>query len=252
MTRRGLSVAILIGTVSFAAAAAAGDVGPPPDEPEAAPYDDQAPPEAPPPSDAPPVAAVPVAPPAAAAAAGADTGFGFLGQITLSDDLQLLATQQSSSSNGFEQKLTQVQIQPAVDFFAMPNLSIGGKLVLGYMSAETTGNPSNSQTELAIFARGGYTFAFSPTTYLWPRIGLGYDHIGGSLTSSASVSINRIPLEIYIPVVFLPASHFFFGIGPLIRTDLSANADSMGTSVDLPKTTTIGLQSTIGGCVRGM
>jgi len=246
---------------SFPSSARAGEPGPPPEAPpqpapQPAPYDDeeeqQLPPGVAPPVQAAPVQVAPVAPPPVAAApAGPDTGFGFLGQITVSDDLMLVATQRSFTQYGQEFKVTQVQLKPAVDFFPIPNLSIGGQLVIGYQSV-SNGNPGGdtSQTELALFGRVGYAFAFSPTTYLWPRVSLGYDHFSGSLSSSVAAGGTGevVPLEIYVPVVFLPAAHFFIGLGPVINTQLRSKQDD----IDQPKITTIGLQSTLGGCFRAM
>jgi|KBSMisStandDraft_5_1062788.scaffolds.fasta_scaffold715237_1 hypothetical protein len=242
-----LSFAILVGTLSSAAAAVAGEPGPPV-EPEAVPYDD----ETQPPGDevpgeaAPAIPTPPVAPPPAPTTPADDAGFGFAGQITISDDLRITATQVSFSFQGQTRKETQIQLRPAVDVFPIANLSLGGQLILGYASFDN-GSTSTSQTELGLLARIGYTFSISSATSIWPRLAFGYDHPTGPTSTAAGATEQNFTVQLYVPIVYQLVPHFFIGGGPIISTQLVAKMNG----VDAPKETTLGLVSTLGGCFRG-
>src|SRR5262245_53030410 len=133
---RGLVVWTL--AMSLARVAAAQEPGPPPDEPppteEAPPVEVTPGPPGPqgqpgPPGAVPPVAGVPAAPQATG------PGLGELGQIAISDDLELSAVRDSFSRTGSPtQSETIVRLEPALDFFVAPNVSIGGQLRIGFDS----------------------------------------------------------------------------------------------------------------------
>jgi hypothetical protein len=93
--------------------------------------------------------------------------------------------------------------------------------------------------------RVGYVVAFSPATYLWPRAGIGYVHQSIGNSSGQSASLYRVPLEVFVPVIFQPVPHFFIGGGIRVSTDLVSKIES----TEGFKTTEIGLLSTIGGTI---
>jgi hypothetical protein len=244
---RGLVVFTL--GISLARVAAAQEPGPPPDEPPQTyepPPVEVAPgppgPQAPPgPPGAAPVAGAPATPPAAGA------GLGELGQITISDDLQLSAVRDSVSMTGIPTRSeTTVRLEPALDFFVAPNVSVGGQLRIGFDSIDQgSGLPTTDTTEIGLLPRVGYVVAFSPTTYIWPRVGLGYVHRSTGTSGLPSASSYRVPLEVFVPVIFQPVTHFFIGGGIRVSTDLVSKIES----VDGYKMTEIGLLSTIGGTI---
>ena len=242
MSARGLSVVIVIATLSCAAVAVAQQPNAD-DEPEAAPSGDEPPPEgSAPPGDAP----APEAPPApaapAAAPADADTTFGVVGQIVISDDLEMAATR--VSTEGQSGSFTQVQLRPALDFFAIPNLSIGGQLIIGYNSFESVVG-SSSSSELGLLVRVGYNVAISDTLSIWPRLSIGYDHIGEDQNGG---SLDSVPIDVFVPIVVQLASHFFIGGGPMYATTLLSQRETF----DEPRTSTLGLRATVGGYFRGL
>jgi hypothetical protein len=197
-------------------------------EPEASPVESERPPgeETTPPA------------PAQASPIADDTRFGSGGQVTISDDLRLSATRLSGS--GTSSTLTQIQLTPAFDFFSIPNLSFGGQLVITYV-AEDSSSGSDTEIELGMFARVGYNVPISATASLWPRVALGVRHVGSGQTATT------VPLQVFVPFVFQAAAHFFFGVGPILVTDLVSKENGN----DAPRMTTIGVQSTLGGYFRG-
>jgi hypothetical protein len=234
---------VLALSLSAAAAARAGEPGPPVDQPEVAPYDDdQLPPE-----EAPPPVPPPVQPPPAPQGPAPEVGFGYAGMIAFSDDLQLAISQVSSDFQGQSTKRTQIQLRPALDFFVLPNFSVGGQLIIGYTSVDV-GGTSASQTELGALARVGYTFALGTTTSIWPRVAFGYQRPAGEGPVVPGNSQYNLSFEVYVPIVVQPVQHFFIGAGPIVSTQVVSKVND----IDAPKTTTIGVLSTLGGCFRAM
>ena len=239
MKARMVSLMILTATMSFAAVAGAQDE-PGTDEtgpPDYPPPDYQQPPP-PPNATGPAPAAPPAAPPPT------DIGLGTVGQLVISDDMQIALLRQSQSIQGQSRDITQIQLQPALDYFVSPNLSIGGQIRIAHASIDNGNSSTNTSTTLGVLPRIGYNVALSPTSSIWPRVALGYVHTngdsyGGQITSSSYT----VSLEVFVPLVFQPVPHFFLGGGPLVSTDLISKTDSN----DGVKTTNIGLQSTIGG-----
>jgi hypothetical protein len=232
--------------LSLSAAARAGEPGPPvdqPEQPEVDPYDD----DQVPPAEVQPPVAPPVQPPPAAQAPAQDTGFGYAGMIAFSDDLQLAITQVSSDFQGQSTKRTQIQLRPALDFFVLPNFSIGGQLIIGYTSVDMGGHTA-SQTELGGLARVGYTFALGTNTSIWPRVAFGYLRPAAEGPVVPGNSQYNLSFEVYVPIVVQPVQHFFIGAGPIVSTQVVSKMNDL----DAPKTTTIGVLSTLGGCFRAM
>ena len=160
-----LSVVIVIATLSCAGVAVAQDPDPG-DEPDAAPAGEE-----PPPGDAPPVEAAPAPPAPSTAPPDADTTFGSVGQIVISDDLEMTATRRSTE--GVSESTTVIALKPALDFFPTSNLSVGGQLIIGYESTA-----SISSTELGLLVRVGYNVSISGVISIWSRLFVGYDHKG--------------------------------------------------------------------------
>jgi hypothetical protein len=239
MKAKTLSFVILTATMSFAAAAGAQD-----EEPTAT--DESGPPDYPPPG-RPQTEVAPGASQAPMPAPAADVGFGTPGQIAVSDDMQMALLRRSTSIMGMTTDATLVQLRPAFDYFLAPNISIGGQLRIEYASGDDGAN--TTVTTIGLVPRIGYNVALSPTSSIWPHVGLGYLHTsydngagGGNNFSSYTVT-----LDVFVPLVFQPVPHFFLGGGPFVETDLVSKLEG----ADTIKTTNIGLMSTIGGYFGG-
>jgi hypothetical protein len=235
MKGRRLSFVILTATMSFAAVA-----GAQPQAEEPAATDESGPPADPPHGPpqaelAPGAAALP--PPAA------DIGFGTPGQFVVSDDVQMALLRRSQTLMGMTTDTTSVQLRPALDYFVARNLSIGGQLRIEYASGDN--GVGTTITTLGLVPRIGYNVALSPTSSIWPRVGLGYirtsyDNGGSGANNFSSYTVT---LDVFVPLLFQPVPHFFLGGGPFLATDLVSKLEGADTT----KTTDIGLMSTIGG-----
>ncbi len=170
--------------------------------------------------------------------------FGERGQIVLSGDLQLNIIRQSQSMGGGSS--TAFLIQPALDYFVSPNFSVGG--FLGYGSASSgSGATASDDSAFIIGARAGYNVVLTNAVSLWVRGGFEYLHASTEF-GGMSFSGYRIPFFIFAPVLWHPTSHFFIGAGPAFQTDLVASTEGM----DAPKTTEVGIASTVGGYFGGL
>jgi hypothetical protein len=249
MIRSGLAAVAL--TASLAGVARAQQ--PPPEEGYEQPQQGYEPP--PQQGEAPPAqqyAAPPgYVPPAESAPPPAATGLGAVGQIAISDDLHVTAARASQSFMGQSYKSTTLLLQPAIDIFLAPNLSIGGQLQLGRSSNNANGDTTT--TTIGLLPHIGYNIPIGPTASIWPRASLAYLHYSYSTPGASYENSNyTVSFIAFVPVLFQPAPHFFIGGGPYLSTDLISKYDSGGgASGDTFKTTTFGLLSTVGGYFGG-
>jgi hypothetical protein len=208
----------------------------------------QEPPLAAPPAE--PLPATMPAPATPAAAPASTSAFGSLGQLVLSVDLpftneapQFAIYHESVSMGGTSS--TTVEIEPSLDYFVMPNLSVGGEV--GVLHGDGIGGISGATvTAIVIEARVGYNVPINDLFSLWPHLGIGYEHISAS-SGGTSASGYAIPFVVTVPVLWHPASHFFVGLGPTLTTELAFKVESM----DQSKTTDIGLTAILGGYFGG-
>ena len=173
-----------------------------------------------------------------AVAANSPSGvFGDRGQIAISSDAGLSIS--SKSTSGVDGSTTTLMLRPALDYFVVNNVSVGGFLGLDYTS--TSGAHT---TTFAIGPRVGYNFAFSEHFSFWPKLGFSYSSSSTSKSAdvpppgtTTSASGSHLALNLFAPVMFHPVQHFFLGFGPALDTDLTGDA----------KQTTIAGRLTIGG-----
>ena len=162
--------------------------------------------------------------------------FGDQGQLTVSSDSSLSVSHRTFSDSDLS--TTEITLLPAVDYFVVHNLSVGGFLGLDYVKAG-----SEHSTTFEIGPRVGYNLPLGKLVSFWPKVGLSYTHasIGGTPRqpglSTVGPSGDHVALNIFAPLMFHPVTHFFVGFGPALDTDLSGDA----------KSTTIAARLTIGG-----
>jgi len=111
----------------------------------------------------------------------------------------------------------QLQIAPALDYFLIPHVSLGGLFAYGHDSgAGGAGTSGVSSDTIRIGARAGYALAINDKFGIWPLLGLRLDYLSANHSSSTNTF-----LPIYVPLLFHPAPHFFAGLGPKIDLHLS-------------------------------
>lgn len=161
--------------------------------------------------------------------------FGEHGQVVISGDFRFDILRESRSMGGGSS--TSYQFQPALDYFASTNLSIGA--LLG-VRRDVTG--LGNATTFTFAPRVGYNLVLSSAVTLWVRAGIGYER-----ASVGELSGYAIPFFLNAPFLWHPVSHFFIGAGPFFSTDLVSKTGGE----DDEKRTNIGLASIIGGYFGG-
>ncbi|HEX2658714.1 MAG TPA: hypothetical protein VHU40_10590 [Polyangia bacterium] len=174
--------------------------------------------------------------------------FGAKGQFSVNVDLPFTSDAPqfaiyNTSVSGQSGSTTSFTIAPALDYFVAQNLSIGGQVGFTHDSFSTPGsNVSLVGSGFVLGIRGGINIPLAPAASLWPRLSLTYRSLSGDGWTNSWV-----PLTIFVPLLWHPASHFFLGGGPVFSTELSNSYETNGLSVDGGKTTVIGLQAVVGG-----
>lgn len=149
------------------------------------------------------------------------------------------------SNNGGS--FTAFSLAPAVDYFVIDNLSIGGQVLFGVVGSSPPNNEPGSTTTLyGIAPQIGYNIAFSDSISFWPKLFFGFE---GNSTSNNGGSGSSGTIGVFAPFLFHIATHFYAGIGPDFSTQAFVNqSNGAGQSVNNPpKVTTFGAMGTFGG-----
>jgi hypothetical protein len=136
-------------------------------------------------------------------------GFGQVGQWVLS-------MQSYNTGNGpsfFIAKQsggdTSLVVQPALDYFLINGVSVGGVVGVGYLGGTTT---------VDLGARAGLNLNIAEHIGFWPTAGVDVDYRNGNHTSSTEGS-----LVIAAPFLYHVVPHFFLGIGPFFGYQFDGN-----------------------------
>jgi hypothetical protein len=107
---------------------------------------------------------------------------------------------------------TTFTLRPALDYFVIHSLSIGGAVDFEFVS----GNPGF--TQFSLVPEIGYDFALSDTWSFWPQadVALSFPSPGNPF----------VTLDFFAPFLVHPAEHFFLGIGPGFSQGLTSNPSS--------------------------
>jgi hypothetical protein len=161
--------------------------------------------------------------------------FGLEGQKSVSSDAGLSIS--NTSVSGVDGSTTTLILRPAVDYFFMDAVSIGG-----FVGVEYTSTPGGDSSVISLGPRVGYNLPVSERVSVWPKIGFSLANTSVSDDDDPDdddESNTSLQLNLFAPVMFHPAQHFFLGFGPALDVDLSGDA----------KATTIAARLTIGGWI---
>jgi hypothetical protein len=166
--------------------------------------------------------------------------FGGKGQLAISSDAGFELS--NTSISDVDGSTTRLILRPAVDYFVVDYLSLGGFLGLEYL--KTNGG---STTQFSIGPRVGYNIPFSERFSFWPKLGFSFASTSvetedtetpdGLIIPGEDESSTSLQLNIFAPVMFHPVEHFFLGVGPAFDLDLTGDE----------KATTIAARLTLGG-----
>lgn len=163
--------------------------------------------------------------------------FGEQGQLAISSDAAL-SIRDTSISHG-DSALT-IELAPAFDYFAVKGVSVGG-----FVSVDYAKSGDNHATRFGIGPRIGYNFTLSDLLSVWPKAGFSYAHtsVTGAIavtnvtTIETTTSGDALALNLFVPLMLHPATHFFAGFGPFLDADVTGDN----------KATVFGGKLTLGG-----
>jgi len=157
------------------------------------------------------------------AAARAETNFGARGQVVPFGGVSY--THGSAGGNSADQ----LTLAPGVFWFPTNSLAIGGSVQYAYGSgAGFTAHNLGFEPLVGFGVPLGDRFAF------FPRVGMAFSW----RFPSPGNSTDRIFIDGYAPLLFIPASHFYIGFGPALAVDVASS---------LAKQTQVGFTTEIGG-----
>jgi hypothetical protein len=154
------------------------------------------------------------------------SNFGNTGQVAIAGDFSISFLHEHGTSS--------LVLSPAIDYFFMPHLSLGGQVTFAYASYDP-----GSSTSFGLAPRVGYNIPLAPMFSLYPRAGFSFTHVSNS-GGGISDSSNLFGLFLFAPFLFHPVPHFFIGFGPSLSGDIAGGHPSQHFL-------TFGLESTVGG-----
>ncbi len=150
-------------------------------------------------------------PPAAASSGGAlGQGFGDTGQIVISGEANAFFSKTNHA--GWTAAIT-----PALDYFIMPSISVGGSV--------TALIGDNSHSGLGVAVRAGYNLNLTENLGVWPIAGIGYAH-ESSGSGATSLSASATVAHFYVPILYHIIPHVFAGIGPFYDLKVAGDGNS--------------------------
>ena len=163
--------------------------------------------------------------------------FGGQGQLAISSDA---AIEISHVSPADTDSYTTITLAPAVDYFVIENLSIGGFISLSHTALE-----DGDFTVFGIGPRVGYNIPLNDSVSIWPKVGFSFTSFSssseaedeGDVVVEESSGNDGLTLNLFVPFMFHPAKNFFAGFGPFLDVDLTGDN----------KATRLGARLTLGG-----
>jgi hypothetical protein len=158
---------------------------------------------------------------------------------------------------------TAFSVAPAADYFLARNLFVGAAAFLSY-SDTTSGLPLEVRTlRYGAYGHLGWNAWLSEKLSLLPTLSLGLWHeqssssaarsgfatsVGGTPVNVGSdVTQTVVIVEVFSPLLFHPARHFFIGLGPDVYVDVLHDIANQAGGITSNPRTFIGLSSIVGG-----
>lgn len=163
---------------------------------------------------------------------GPSRHFGKRGVLAFSSDTTLLIEHTSTGR-------TTAMFAPAADVFLIDGLSLGGFIGFEYSKMR-----DYDGSRFSIGPRVGYNYSFTDLLSIWPKVGLAYAHTSRdfnaadqSFSDGPDTSHDSLALNLFMPIMIHPATHFFAGLGPYLDVDL----------IGENRVTAYGIKLTLGG-----
>lgn len=136
-------------------------------------------------------------------------------------------------------------LAPAASYFVAPRVSLGIHTLLNHASTHyDVSNVTQTMTFAQVGPSVGYALRLSEHFALWPQLEATYGKIWMSSNNGIRIpSASTVSGSVAVPLLWLPAEHFFVGIGPTLgwASGYLENDAFQGDRV------VAGLSSTLGG-----
>lgn len=179
--------------------------------------------------------AVTVVRPAAAAEFG-DTGvWSPSGHFQFSQD-------NYTNASGVDRTAYSLSIAPALMYFVAKNVAVGARVLFSYDTPASGPEFSSSQFGVQL----GYNWKVGEKVSLFPKIDVGYSQ-GTYYFGSGDQVAKTIGVNLYLPLLYHVAPHFFIGGGPHAYTRVLSVVSTGGAGTEGGDRTVLSLESVIGG-----
>jgi hypothetical protein len=159
-------------------------------------------------------------------AARAETNFGSRGQVV---PLGTVSYAHASSGGVSSDRLT---LAPGAFWFPTNSLAIGGSVLYQYQHNSLFGGVSVHS--VGFDPAVGFGIPLAERIAFFPRVGMAFSW----QFPSPGNSTHRIFIDGYAPLLFIPAPHFYIGLGPALAVDVASS---------FAKLTQVGFTTEIGG-----
>lgn len=186
------------------------------------------------------------------------TSFGCKGGLVLAGTAGFSMTNSTSTpeqttAGSTEQKVstTTIGLSPTVDYFVIPNVSVG--LALGYQTSKATpdGRDASTTTTLGAGLRVGYSLPIGERFGLWPVVGFGYRSISFEPPSPAKKDeTSALGLRVDLNFLVHLAKHYFMTVAPNLDMTLGGETKVDGTKVSKDSQMQFGLGLGFGGYIN--
>ena len=109
--------------------------------------------------------------------------------------------------------ITSFQLAPTLLYFITDHWAVGGGFTLEIQTGD-----AGDITRIGLQPTVGYNIPLNDSWSFFPQGSIYFVALGGDADGQT------LGLEAYAPFLFHAASHFFLGIGPVLRADISSDA----------------------------
>ena len=155
-------------------------------------------------------------------AAHAQAAFGSGGQVVPFGTVSYTHTSAGADVN-------LIFVAPGAMWFPTNNVAIGGQLIYAFADF------GPSVHEVGFEPLVGFAVPLADHVAFFPRVGMQFQW----LLPTAGNSANRVAIDGFAPLLFIPVPHFFIGFGPQLNVEVASSAAI--------KVTFFGLATQIGG-----
>jgi hypothetical protein len=122
-------------------------------------------------------------------------------------------------------------IDPSVDVFVAPHVSIGAAGGIYYQRSTADRAGASTTLAWAVRPRVGYAFRLADHFSFWPRLSVGYRHDQTDFETGATAGYHAFTGALDLSFVYRPVHPLFFRVGPEVRVTYGKVDDTERTAI---------------------